>query len=66
MKSPEGVYIVGFMSQRVHGVQDCVKTMHKAEVGSHLTAKVVDHMAGPLLVLVASPIDFFSSRSSIS
>jgi hypothetical protein len=37
MKSPEGVFIVGFRSNQVHGVQDCVETTLKARDGPHHT-----------------------------
>jgi hypothetical protein len=62
----EGVYAVGFRSRRVRGVQDCIKMMHEARFGPHHVARVVAHVVGPLLVLVASLIDFFFSQSSIS
>jgi hypothetical protein len=67
VKSPkEGVYIVSFKSRRVRGVQDCIKTMHEGQYGPHHMARIVAGMVGPLSFLVASPIDFLFSRSSIS
>jgi hypothetical protein len=60
-----GVYIIGFRSIRVCRFQDGIETTHEAKVGSHHAARVVSRVVGPLLVLVASPVNFFS-RSSIS
>jgi hypothetical protein len=65
-KSPEeGVYIIGFRSRRVCRVQDCVEMTLKAKGGCHHMARVVARVVGPLSCLVASPVDFFLSRSSI-
>jgi hypothetical protein len=60
------VYIVAIRSRRVRGVQDCVKTMLGAKGGAHHVARVVACMVGPLSYLVASLVDIFFSRSSIS
>jgi hypothetical protein len=58
--------MVGFRSRRSRGIQGCIERMHEAQDGPHHMAKKWSYMVGPLLHLVASPIDFFLSRSSIS
>jgi hypothetical protein len=64
-KITRGVYTVGFRSNQVRGVLDCVKTMHEARDGLHHVARSVVHVVGPLLALVASPVDFFFSISHV-
>jgi hypothetical protein len=64
-KSPKGAYSQ-FRSNPIHGVQDCVDTMLKAQDGANHTARSVAHMVGPLLALVASHVDFFFSSSCVS
>jgi hypothetical protein len=61
-----GIYIVCFWSRRSHGVQDCIKKTLEVRDGAHHAVSMWDRVAPPLLVLVASPVDFFFSRSSIS
>jgi hypothetical protein len=60
------VYIVRYMSRRSHTVQDCVETTLEGRDGAHHAVSMWDHTVPPPLFLVASPIDFFFSRSSIS
>jgi hypothetical protein len=66
MKSLEGVYIVGFRSRQIRGDHDCIERMHEAWDGPHHMARKWVCVVGPLFRLVASLIDFFYSRSSIS
>jgi hypothetical protein len=60
-----GVYS-RFRSSRSRRVQDCIKTTLEGWDGAHHAVSMWDRMVSPLLVLVASPVDFFFSRFSIS
>jgi hypothetical protein len=60
------VYVVSFRSNPIHGVQDYIKMTLMARDGPRHAAMSVACMVGPLLALVASPIEFFFSGSCVS
>jgi hypothetical protein len=60
------LFIVGFWSNQDVGEKYCFERMHKAQDGPHHVARVVAYMVGPLLCLIAFPIDLFFSSSCIS
>jgi hypothetical protein len=60
------LYIVGFRSRRICGVQDCIERTHKRKSGPHHPVSLQARVVCPNSRLIASPVDFFFSRSSIS
>jgi hypothetical protein len=58
--------ILSLQSSDPYGIQDCVKTMHEARDGPHHAAIKWACVVGPILHLVASPIDFLLFSSYIS
>jgi hypothetical protein len=60
------IYIVSFRSRRFCRAKVCNNWTHEAGDGTHHAAWKLPRVVGAIFHLVAFPIDFFFSRSSIS